>query len=404
MGVDFAGNYACLAIGYLEKVHLFGIHILSSFTQDQITMIREAFKRYVDDGFMFWPCELDIDVFIAILNKLNPKIRFTVVRGVVRFNSESTTFLEIRVTLHHRRRIETELFYKETNNHHYLEYDSFHAKHVKDNIPYNFFKKIIVFTSDPRKEAIEIERMRTWLHNSGYPKYVVDKGLHNARLQGPAPAPGNKRDIIPFVTQNCSNYSCTSITKKLQLMIDKCPDDSTRNFFKTKQVVQAMRQPNNILRQLTSAKFDSRKTDVKPAGTFKCNDKKCKICALYLQECKKVMGHNGLEWEIPSYITCNSRMVIYFLTCLGCDVYSKVGKTNCLRPRTNNHISESLSGITTDTFDRHVFNCKKDHLEPTFKLNVLMEVDNYDKLLVYEEYFHKQGFDVCSRWKAAMPV
>ena len=296
------------------------------------------------------------------------------------------------------------MFYKETNNHHYLEYDSFHAKHVKDNIPYNFFKKIIVFTSDPRKEAIEIERMRTWLHNSGYPKYVVDKGLHNARLQGPAPAPGNKRDIIPFVTQNCSNYSCTSITKKLQLMIDKCPDDSTRNFFKTKQVVQAVRQPNNILRQLTSAKFDSRKTDVKPAGTFKCNDKKCKICALNLQECNKVMGHNGLEWEIPSYITCNSRMVIYFLTCLGCDVYSKVGKTNCLRPRTNNHISESLSGITTDTFDRHVFNCKKDHLEPTFKLNVLMEVDNYDKLLVYEEYFHKQGFDVCSRWKAAMPV
>ena len=149
-------------------------------------------------------------------------------------------------------------------------------------------------------------------------------------------------------------------------MIDKCPDDSTRNFFKTKQVVQAVRQPNNILRQLTSAKFDSRKTDVKPAGTFKCNDKKCKICALYLQECNKVMGHNGLEWEIPSYITCNSRMVIYFLTCLGCDVYSKVGKTNCL--------------------------------------HVLMEVDNYDKLLVYEEYFHKQGFDVCNRWKAAMPV
>ena len=187
-------------------------------------------------------------------------------------------------------------------------------------------------------------------------------------------------------------------------MIGKCPDDSTRNFFKSKQIVQAVRQPNNILRQLTFAKFDSRKTDTKPAGTFKCNNKNCKICQLYLEECKEVIGNNGLVWKIPSHITCHSRMVIYFLTCLGCEEYSKVGKTNILRPRTNNHISASKSGVTTDTFDRHVFNCKKDHLEPTFKLNVLMEVDDYDKLLVYEDYFHRQGFDVCSRFKATAPV
>ena len=97
-------------------------------------------------------------------------------------------------------------------------------------------------------------------------------------------------------------------------------------------------------------------------------------------------------------------MVIYFLTCLGCGTFSKVGKTNCLRPRTNNHITEGKSGITTDIFDRYVYNCKKDHEEPLFKLNVLMEVDNYDKLLVYEDYFHKQGFDVCNRRKATATV
>ena len=187
-------------------------------------------------------------------------------------------------------------------------------------------------------------------------------------------------------------------------MIDQCPDDSTRNFFKSKNIVQAVRQPNNILRQLTSAKFDDKFTKSKPAGTFKCQDKSCKICRLYLQECRKVTGQNGIEWIIPSHITCHSQMVIYFLTCLGCGVYSKVGKTNCLRPRTNNHISECISGVTSDRFDRHVYNCKKDHIQPVFILNVLMEVDNYDKLLVYEDYFHKQGFDVCNRKKATAPV
>ena len=95
-------------------------------------------------------------------------------------------------------------------------------------------------------------------------------------------------------------------------------------------------------------------------------------------------------------------MVLYFLTCLGCNKVSKVGKTNHMRPRVNNHISESKSGNTTDIFDKHVFLCKKDHIEPVFRLNVLMEVDNYDKLLVYEDFFHKQGFDTLNRKKAAV--
>ena len=70
----------------------------------------------------------------------------------------------------------------------------------------------------------------------------------------------------------------------------------------------------------------------------------------------------------------------------------------------NNHISESKSGKTTDTFDKHVYNCKKDHVDPVFLVYVLLEVDDYDKLLVYEDYFHKQGFDTDNRKKASAPV
>ena len=387
MGVDFAGNYACLAIGYLEKVKLFGHYLPLYYTEDQIKMILEAFLRYVDDGFMFWPTLLDIDVFISILKKLHHMIKYTVERGVVKHNAESKSFLAVRVTLHNRRIVETELYYKETNNHHYLEYSSFHAKHVKDNIPFNFFKKIIVFTSNPEKEKIELERMKNWLYKSGYPKFVVDKGLHNAKLQGPAPNPANKKDIIPFVTQNCSNYSCKMVTKKLRLLIERCPDQGTKELFSSKEIVQAVRQPPNILRQLTSAKFDSERLSLKSVGTCKCKHSGCKICALYLEECQTVIGSNGVTWQLQTRITCKSRNVIYFQTCLGCGSFTNVGKTNCLRDRTNNHISESKSGVTTDKFDKHVFECKKDHQEPVFKLNVLMEVDSYDKLLIYEDFF-----------------
>ena len=404
MGVDFAGPYACLAVGYLERVKLFGLNMISIYTPEETRLIIQAFLRYVDDGFMFWPSSLDINIFVGILNSLNPSLKYTVERGVIEGSKESITFLSVRVTLHNKRRIETELFYKETNNHHYLEYDSFHAQHVRDNVPYGFFKKIIVFTSDPIKEKLALNQMKNWLMKCGYPQHVVEKGLHNAKLQGPAPDPSKKKDIIPFVSQNSSNYSCNSIVKKLKHMIDNCPDDSTRQFFQQKEIVQAVRQPPNILRQLTSAKFDTVPLPPTSPGTYKCKNPNCDLCKYYLVETDTVIGINRREWKIPMRITCHSKNVLYYLVCQGCNKYSKVGKTNVLRKRTNNHKSEAKSGKTSDTFDRHVFACKKDHADPVFKLYVLLEVDHFDKLLPYEDYFHKQGFDTDNRKKASAPV
>ena len=72
MGVDFAGNYACLTVGYLEKVRLFQHLLIPHFQPEEIELIIRAFLRYVDDGFMFWPVFLDITVFIDILDQLDP--------------------------------------------------------------------------------------------------------------------------------------------------------------------------------------------------------------------------------------------------------------------------------------------------------------------------------------------
>ena len=69
-------------------------------------------------------------------------------------------------------------------------------------------------------------------------------------------------------------------------------------------------------------------------------------------------------------------MVVYYVICAGCNAFSNIGKTNNLRKRTNVHISSCKSGNTTDRFDKHVFECKADHVEPLFKLYVLMEIND----------------------------
>ena len=406
MGIDFAGNYACLCIGYLEKVKLFDLNIISRFNADDIRLIKKGFKRYVDDGFMFWPTHLSIDIFIELLGMSHPKIKYTVEKGILDEGKQSINFLDVHVILHGDRSIETELYYKSTNNHHYLEYESFHAKHVRDNIPYNFFNKIIVFTSNSEKEKHAIHDMRQWLYESNYPKIGEDKALHNAKLQGPAPAPEQKKYPIPFVTTHCSNYASHSIVKKANMLLDNCPNAETKKLFSQKRVIQALKQPPNILRQVTSAKYIRNNATIPriPNGIYGCTDARCKIHALYLIQCTQFPVDNGEIWHVPCHITCNSKNVLYYLVCAGCNTFSYVGKTNDLRKRTNCHISCSKSGKTSDIFDTHVYNCKIDHAEPLFKLYALLKVNDYEKMRVYEDDFQKRGFDTCNRYKASARV
>ena len=64
----------------------------------------------------------------------------------------------------------------------------------------------------------------------------------------------------------------------------------------------------------------------------------------------------------------------------------------------NNHITACRYGTSTNKSDHHVFTFsinKNDHVpkEPYFKVYAFMTVNNENKLLCYESYIHKMGFD-----------
>ena len=212
--------------------------------------------------------------------------------------------------------------------------------------------------------------------------------------------PDLKKCVIPLVSMHCSNYSNKNVVKQANILLKNCPDDRTRKKFENKEIVLALRQPKNILRELTSAKFDSHEIPEKTNGIHKCPRPNCKICQLYLVECKEFPVSNNTIWKVPTHITCHSKYVIYYQICTECGVVSNIGKTNNLRARTNVHITSCRHGNTTDKFDSHVFNCKKKDIEPYFKLYIMIEVNDIDKLLVYEDYFHKRGMDTLNRNKA----
>ena len=73
----------------------------------------------MDDGFLIWPSHLDIDIFKTLLNNLHPGIEYTIEKGKVYEHYQELNMLDILVILRPNGKVETEIFYKETNTHCY---------------------------------------------------------------------------------------------------------------------------------------------------------------------------------------------------------------------------------------------------------------------------------------------
>ena len=404
MGAVFAPPYACLAIGYLEETKLERTVLPQFFSTEDCALILYLFLRYIDDGFIPWPKRLNLDHFIKALNSLHPNIRYTIEKSVAKFVNglrvQILNFLDILLILHATGKLETDIFYKDTNSHDYLNYHSHHPEHTKKNIVYGLAKKIVEFVSNYDTEQQRLDELYEYLVACNYPPAIVRKGIHNARLQGPGPDPSKKFQTIPYISTYSNNFKSDRIVKLSNQLLQNADDDRLKTAFRNSKVVLALKQPPNLLRQLSRAAFTSIPRPPIETGIFTCGRSNCDICSYYLQPCKSFITSNGTEWFLNSRITCHSLNVIYFLKCLSCEekvTYS--GKTNHLRNRTNNHISDCRTGRTSDKFDLHVHECNKTLTEPFFKLYVFVELSEFSLLEAYENYIHRMGFDTMNKYK-----
>ena len=68
--------------------------------------------------------------------------------------------LDIEVILHSDNTAEGHIYYKDTNAHNYVPYNSAQQKHCKDNLPYNLAKCIIVSVSNDEKVEMRLEELK----------------------------------------------------------------------------------------------------------------------------------------------------------------------------------------------------------------------------------------------------
>ena len=70
-------------------------------------------------------------------------------------------FLDIEVILHSDNTVESDIYYRDTNAHDYLPYNSAHPKHCKDNLPLSLAKSIIAFVSNEEKTEMRLRELKT---------------------------------------------------------------------------------------------------------------------------------------------------------------------------------------------------------------------------------------------------
>ena len=149
MDTDFAPDYIHSNMECLEEKKLFP-NLHNHFCTLESKSIEENHLRYIDDGFLLYQDSIYISVYKHLLNNMHPDINFTfespkyilLPGGSI---AKKLYFLAFTIIFHQSGKIDTDIFYKDTNNHNYPNYESHHSNHIKSNIPYNPAKRIIVF-------------------------------------------------------------------------------------------------------------------------------------------------------------------------------------------------------------------------------------------------------------------
>ena len=257
------------------------------------------------------PKNLDPSLLQSALNEMDTSIKFTMEKGQThQDNTETLNFLDIKIILRENKYITTDIYYKETNPHKCLDYHSAHPSHVKQTIPFNLAKRIIVFVSDPDLIEVRLKELEKWLIDCNYPKNIIKQAFHRAKLQGPAPDKSDKHKL-PLVTTHYPDLQFSHMMKTIHsLLYNLSP--TTKEKFQNTQPVLALKQPPNISSILTNARFSSAAeipTTTSTTASFGitlCKDNRCKLCKLYLQAVNSFKTAKNVTWNIKCNISCKS--------------------------------------------------------------------------------------------------
>ena len=324
--------------------------------------------RYIDDIFGAWIGTIEeFNTFVAFLNSREESLKF-----VATISDTSVPFLDMMVSIK-LGILSTSLYTKPTDSHNYLRYDSAHAPHVCESIPYSQFLRIHRICSDwfdAYNHCIEI--CRYFIHQ-GYPIKLLLNSLNNALRQDRnsllhdnssknTDAIDSSKTFYYINTFNPSNPSFKNIVQEIWPLLGR--SSATRSLTECK-IVYGYRRCSNLRDLLVRAKLPPIRTAPK---TKKILHTSCQYCAKI--DRSGTIRSKSLKFHTMQNINCESSNLIYCLQCNICDIIY-VGQTeNRIKDRFSNHFSTIRNGYNT-TVARHFNQAHGVRQDPPMRIFVL---------------------------------
>ena len=75
-------------------------------------------------------------------------------------------------------KIETDIFYTETDRKQYLSFNSCHPQHTKINIPYNLARLLRTIISEEHVVQTRMQELKSFLIKQKYPLQIIEHGIN----------------------------------------------------------------------------------------------------------------------------------------------------------------------------------------------------------------------------------
>ena len=184
--------------------------------------------------------------------------------------------------------------------------------------------------------------------------------------------------IIMVYTFNTNNPDIKTIIRGSFNILNS--STKLRKILEKKQLIFAKRQPQNLRSLVCKSTF------LEYEETFEV--KKCKkscICCKYLKEGSSInFNKAGVDFKIKNNFDCNSKNVLYVITCGNCP-FQYLGVTNNLKNRLNVHRQQARDqSLRQLKVSKHLFHCGKEIflIFPFYKLG-----ENKNNHVIKEQHF-----------------
>lgn len=376
MGTKMAPTYANLTLGYLENK----LYDSMNDNPSMRTYVEKQWKRYLDDAYITWDNDFgDITSFAAKLNDLHPKITFT-----QEVDKEKIAFLDIKL-IRRGNGIITDIYHKTTDTFNYLPFKSCHPRHIKQNIPFTLARRIRMLCEDEETRKIRYTELAERMISKGFPSSVINKGIEKAEAltDDEINTPKNKDTddgIVAVSTHNPNNPSLEYIVKRNLNLLESSP--RMGNIIRKKRVIFAKRQPPNLKGLLCRAAFASGQQTF---TVSKCG-KNCETCKLIEDNNSTSITTTGKIFHVKCNMNCNTKNVIYLITCKGCKG-QYVGETgNELKTRMTVHRQQIRDRKTRKlAVSEHIATCGGGKFS-VFPLYKLRSEDTVERRIKEEQF------------------